>query len=74
MTRKSSKHSMRHTEHRTAVLTLLGLISSAYHDLHYWRSNSATTECRAKTLPLSHQFTSHASNAKLTSHGKCVTT
>ena len=31
--------SMWHTEHWTAVLTLLGLISSAYRDLHHWRSN-----------------------------------
>ena len=29
----------RHTEHWTAVSTLLGLISSAYRDLHQWRSN-----------------------------------
>ena len=26
-------------KHWTAVLTLLGLISSVYHDLHHWRSN-----------------------------------
>ena len=26
-------------KHWTAVLTLLGLISSVYHDLHRWRSN-----------------------------------
>ena len=37
MTRKSSKHF--YTEHWTAVSTLLGLISSAYHDLHSWRLN-----------------------------------
>ena len=30
---------MRNTEHCTAVSTLLGLISSAYRDLHHWRSN-----------------------------------
>ena len=26
-------------KHWTTVLTLLGLISSVYHDLHHWRSN-----------------------------------
>ena len=30
----------------------------------------ATTECRAKTLPLSHLFTLHTNIAKLTSHKK----
>ena len=30
---------MRHTENWTAVSTLLGLFSSAYPDLHYYRSN-----------------------------------
>ena len=28
---------MQHTEHFTAVLTLFGLISSVYRDLHHWR-------------------------------------
>ena len=32
----------------------------------------ATIECRAKTLPLRHQLTSHTSDDKLTSHGNCV--
>ena len=34
----------------------------------------ATTESRAETLPLDHRSTSHTSDAKLTSHGKCMTT
>ena len=32
----------------------------------------ATTECRAKTLPMSYLPTSHTSDAKLTSHSKCM--
>ena len=32
-----------------------------------------TTECRAETLQQSHRSTSHLSNAKSTSHGKCAT-
>ena len=39
LTRKSGKHSIWHIEHWTAVLTLLGLISSVYHDLYHWRLN-----------------------------------
>ena len=31
-----------------------------------------TTDCKAETLPLSHQFISHTSDAKLTSHGNCM--
>ena len=32
----------------------------------------ATTECRAETLLLNHQPTSHTSDTKLTSHGNCT--
>ena len=32
-----------------------------------------TTDCRAKTLQLSHLSISHTSDAKLTSHGNCTT-
>ena len=39
MTRKSGTHLHQHTEHWTAVSTLLGLISSAHRDVHHWRSN-----------------------------------
>ena len=42
--------------HWTVVSTLLGLISSVYRDLDI---KSATTECRAETLPLSYWSTSH---------------
>ena len=31
-----------------------------------------TTDCSAETLQLSHQFISHTSDAKLTSHGNCA--
>ena len=63
---------MWHTEHWTAVSTLLGLISSAYRDLHHWRSNQQPQNAEAETLPLGHQFISHISNAELTSHGDNV--
>ena len=52
---------MRNTEHWTAVLTLLGLISSAYHDFHHWRLNQQAQNAEAETLPLGHRFISHIS-------------
>ena len=73
MTRKSCKHSMQHAEHWTAVSTLLGLISSAYHDLYHWRLNQQPQKAELK-LTVGHQFPSHTSDAKLTSHGKYATT
>ena len=39
---------------------------------HSLEIEPATTECRAKTLPLNHQSTSHISDAKSTSHGNCA--
>ena len=36
---KLASTSMQYTEHWTAVLTLLSLISCVYRDLHNWRSN-----------------------------------
>ena len=53
--------------HWTAVLTLLGLISSIYHDLHHWRSNQQPQNTEPK-LPLKYWSTLHTSDAKLTSH------
>ena len=38
---------IRHTQHGTAVSTLLGLISSAYPDLHHWRSNEQPQNAEA---------------------------
>ena len=35
---KSGKYSMQHTEYWMAISTL-GLLSSAYRDLHYWSSD-----------------------------------
>ena len=61
---------MRHTEHLTAVSTLLGLISSAYRDLHHWRSNQQPQNAEAETLQLGHWSMPHISDAKLTSHGE----
>ena len=61
---------MQHTEHWTAVSTLLGLISSAHCDLHLWRSNQQPQYAEAETLPLGHQFIPHISDVELTSHDK----
>ena len=58
-------------KHWTAVLTLSGIISSVYCDLHHWRLNQQP-DCRAETLPLSYQPILHTSDTKLTSHGNCV--
>ena len=66
MTRKSGKHL--HATYRTAVLTLLVLISSATCDLHHWRLNQQPQYAEAETLLLSHQFMSHISDTELTSH------
>ena len=60
---------MRHTEPQTAVSTILGHISSAYRDLHDWRSNQQPQNAEAETLPLGYQFISHVSDTELTSHG-----
>ena len=49
---------VRHTEHWTAVSTLLGLISSAHGNIHHWRSNQQPQKVKAETLPLSHRFMS----------------
>ena len=66
LTRKSCKHS----EHWTAVSTILGLISSAHRDLHHWRSNQQPQYAEDETLPLGHRFMPHISDTELTSHGK----
>ena len=52
MTRKSGKH-LRAT-YGTVVLTLLGLISSAYHNLRHWRSNQQPQDAEAETLHVGH--------------------
>ena len=61
---------MRHTEHWTAVSTLLGLISSAHNDPHHWRSNQQPQYAEAETPPMGHRFMPPISDAELTSHGK----
>ena len=68
MTRKSVKHLQ--VTYGTAVSTLLGLISSAYRDLHHRSSNQQPLNAEAETLPLGHRFISRVSNAELTSHGE----
>ena len=47
---------MWHMEHWTAVSTLLGLISSAYRDLHHKRSNKQPENAETELLPMDHQF------------------
>ena len=61
---------MRHTEHWTAVSTLLGLISRAHRDLHHWRSNQQPQCAEAETLIQGLGFMQHISDAELTSHGE----
>ena len=61
---------MWHTEHWTAVSTLLGLINSAHRVFHRWRSNQQPQYAEAETLPLGHWFMPHITDAELTSHGK----
>ena len=60
---------MWHMEHWTAVLTLLGLIRSAYRDLYPWILNQQPQYAEAKTLPLGHRLMPHISEARLTGHG-----
>ena len=52
MTRKFGKNL--HATYGTAVSTLLGLISSAYRDLHQWRWNQQPQTAEAETLPAVH--------------------
>ena len=66
MTRKFGKHL--HAKHWTAVSALLGLISSAYRDLHHRRSNQQPQNAETETLPLGHQSMPHVNDAKSTSH------
>ena len=68
MTRKFGKHLQ--GSYGTAVSTVLGLISSAYRDLHHWRWNQQTQNAEAEILPLGHQSVPDVSDTKSTSHGK----
>ena len=70
MTRKSSKHCVRHTEPLDSCFDFI-----RSHQLCIpWSSpleiESTTTECRVETLPLNYWSTSLTSYAKLTSHSK----
>ena len=60
----------RHTDHWTAVSTLLSLVSSSYRDLHHWRSNQQTQNAETEGLPQGHQSMTHISNAESTTYGK----
>ena len=66
LTRKSGE-SLRTTYGNTGQLFQPYLVSSAL----YTMIEPATTECRAETLLLSYQSTSHTSDTKSTSHGNC---
>ena len=74
MTRKSGKHF--HATYRTldSCFDLIRFHQQCIPWSPLLEIEPATTESRAETLPLGHQSTSHTSDAKLTSHGKCVTT
>ena len=67
MARKSGKHL--HAGHWAAVSTLLGLISSAYRNLHQWKSNQQPQYTDAETLTVGRRFMSHISDAELNSDG-----
>ena len=54
MTRISSKYP--HATYGTAVSTLLGLISSAYHKLHHSRSNQQSQKEEAELVPIGPLF------------------
>ena len=68
MTRKFGKYLPE--EDWTAVSTFLGLINSAYRDLHQRRSNQQPQIADTETLPLGHRSISHICDAKLVSHGE----
>ena len=61
MTRKFGTHL--HATYGTAVSTILGLISSAYRDLHHWRLNQQPQNTETETVPLGHQSMPHISDA-----------
>ena len=65
-----AKTYMRHTEHWTAVSTLLGVISSAHHDLHDWRSNQQPQYAEGEPQPLGRRLMPHISDTELSSHGE----
>ena len=71
MTRKSGKYSVLHTEDNTAISTLIGLISSVYHDLQPLEIEPVITESKRYHWAISQH---RQINAKLTSHRKCATT
>ena len=53
------------------MVYLINGIPTAMGNLMFDNHN-ILTECRAKILPLSYWSTLYTSDAKLTSHGKCV--
>ena len=68
ITRKSAKHLR--TTYRTAVSTLLGLISSVYRNLHHWRSKQRTQIAGPKLYNWAN--ISHTTDIKSTSHRNCA--
>ena len=68
MIRKFNKRCVRYTE---ILDSGFDLIRSHQQDIPI---EAAAKECRVKTQPLSHWYTSYTSAAKLTSHGKRATT
>ena len=55
--------------HTDTLDSCFDLINSVYRHPHHWRSNQQSQFVVPK-LQLSHQFISHTSDAKLTSHGR----
>ena len=67
MTKKSGEHSAQHTEPLDSCFDLI--IITVIFPLEI---GSATTEWRAETIPLRYWSTSHTSDARLTTDGKCA--
>ena len=72
MTRKDGEH-LRTTYGNTGQLFRPYKVSSAvYAVISPLEIEPSTTKCRAETLPLSSQYTSHTNDATSTSHGNCA--
>ena len=72
MTRKFGKDSAWHTETLDSCFDLIWFHQQYIPCSPPLEIEPATTECKAKTLPLRYRSTLHPSDAKLTSHGNCV--
>ena len=70
MIRKFCKHCVQNTDPSNSCCDLIKSHQQCILCSPPLGIKPATTQCRAKTLPLTYRSTSH--NAKSTSHGKCM--